>query len=611
MPLNINDVASVVGRSGRAGAMGADGVFEGLIHGQPGGSGSNGGSASIARSTQSFFGDAGQDIVTFSFTVEGGVGGGGGFGGTGARGVTNSFTQTGPTFFNSFTNYGPNGDGGAGGRGGVGGLGNILFESLQFDLASQPGGADQINFFAQATGGSGGSAGSGGRGFSGGGAGLNTNQYGTPGNFFTETLETTGHIGGISGRSGEVRGALVGRVNFEDVTILADQLFMRIEASARGGRGGNGALELAHGSGVTAPDAWDGRDGTAGALGHARVNDLTVTATGQLDLSILLDADGGTGGSGGFGGNAAPGYTGSSIRTYPLGVIGPSTGSGTSNTIYAEAGNGGNGGAGGTALAVMANARITGSANADFVTIDLRATGGNGGVAGQGGTGAADSIVVQGNPGEYLHSYVVRGTPDGDDGVSGAAGASLVRLLDSRIELGDGPDQLNLRFAADGAGARSTIVARNHFDGGLGRDTITVGDLFTDGQPSVFFNVRDGRVFFDGGPLNTHSGFEVFWGGSGDDRFLDGVGSQVYRGRGGDNRYEFFARQDGADRIEDFSGDDVIVLRGFGPSLNDFADVLAASTQQRTGVLIQTSPTSSIFLSGVLLVDLQATDFLF
>jgi hypothetical protein len=358
-------------------------------------------------------------------------------------------------------------------------------------------------------------------------------------------------------------------------------------------------------------DAWHGRNGAEGALGHVRMNDLTVTATGQLDLSILLDATGGQGGSGGAGGNAAFGLTGSSIRTYPLGIFGPSFGSGSNNTIYAEAGHGGDGGKGGTALAIMSNAQITGSANADSVTIDLRATGGLGGTAGQGGTGAADSLVVRGNPGEFLESFVVDGTPDGTDGQTGASGDSLVRLLDSRIELGDSADVLNLRFSADGGGLRSVVVTRNHFDGGAGTDTIAVGDFFTDGQPSVLFNLRAGRVAFDGVGTNTITGFENFLGGGGDDRFLDGVGNQVYRGRGGDNRYDFFAGQDGHDRIEDFSGDDVIALRGFGAALNSFGDVLAVAVQQRTGVMIETSATSSIFLSRVQLWNLQATDFLF
>lgn len=613
MPLSINDVDAVFGRTGTIGSPGAAGVPEAVIDGRDGTSGGNGRSAVISRSTQSFFGDAGQDVVTFSFSVEGGTGGGGGWGGDGARGVTVSVTEFGPTFFFDRTAYGPNGDGGAGGRGGAGGLGSVLFESLQFDLASQPGGNDEISFFGSATGGSAGSAGLGGRGFAGGGYNLITNQYGTPGNFYTETLETTGHIGGISGRSAEVRGGAQGRVIFEDLTLLGDRLFLRIEAAAEGGRGGDGAMERTNGSGVTAVEAWNGRDGAAGALGQARVNDLTVTATGVLDMTLRLDAEGGFGGRGGDGGNAASGFSGSSSRTFPTGLFGgPSTGSGAQNTTYAEAGDGGNGGAGGTALAMVTNARITGSANGDFVTIDLRATGGNGGGAGLGGAGAADSIVVRGTPGEFVETITVRGTPDGNDGRAGTAGASLVRLIDSRIELGDGTDQLNLFFVADGAGSQSTIVARNHFDDGLGNDTIVVGDFFTDGQPSVFFNVRSGRVSFDGVGGNTLSGFETFWGGSGDDRFLDGVGNQVYRGRGGVDRFEFLARQDGADRIEDFfTGEDVIALRGFGAPLNSFADVLAVATQQRTGVLIQTSATSSVFLSGVQLVDLQATDFLF
>lgn len=608
MPLNINDVGAVFGRSGAEGSFGGPGLG---INGEAGGSGGQGRSALLSRSGQSFFGDAGQDVVTYSLTAVGGEGGRGGFGGDGVDSSVAFFSQFGPTFENHFTNYGPAGDGGAAGRGGFGGAGRVIFEALSFDFATVPGGRDQLRFFGAAEGGSGGWAGQAGQGGDAGAAGVIIDQFGMPGKFYTVTAETSSPAGGRSGQPSSAVGGAAGRVMFEDITVLGAQTVLTLDGSAAGGRGGSPATSFPHGRSSSPLDAWHGQTGGVGGQGQAEVRKLGVSATNQLTLVIDLEARGGEGGAGGNGGDATPSFTFSSIETFSTG---PSFGSGSNNTVYGSAGNGGDGGSGGRALASVIEARIQGSAASDTVTIDLHATGGPGGWHGIGGLGAEDSLRIVGTPGQYLESFVVQGTPDGRDGLAGWAGDSIVRLLDSRIELGDGnADLLSLRFVADGAGQGQVAVRRNVFDGGGGTsDTIVVGDPFTESQPSVLFNLRAGWVSFDGGARNTLAGFEILWGGSGDDIFLDGLGNHTYRGRSGADRFDFFARQDGADRIEDFTtGEDVIGLRGFGGPLNSFNDVLAVATQQPTGVLMQTSPTSSVFLVGVQLVDLQATDFLF
>jgi hypothetical protein len=56
---------------------------------------------------------------------------------------------------------------------------------------------------------------------------------------------------------------------------------------------------------------------------------------------------------------------------------------------------------------------------------------------------------------------------------------------------------------------------------------------------------------------------------------------------------------------------DVIRLAGFGPTLDSFADVLAATTATAQGALIQTSATSSVLLVGLTVASLQADDFPF
>jgi hypothetical protein len=476
MPLSINDVDTLFGSTGRSGGFG---TTDAVGHGGAGRTGLPGGPAILSRRSQSFLGDAGQDIVTYSFTSEGGTGGAGGGGSDadGANSVSYS-SQFGPNYEDHFTNHAPGRSGGNPGRGGMGGTGVVLFDALQFDLASVPGGQDQLSFFAHAHGGGTASPGLPGRGTTGGSNSIITTQFGTAGQLYTRTDQTTGGPGGLSGQPTIASAGPVGRVAFDDLTVLGGDLVLRLQASAEGGMGGYAGFARPHASGATAAHAWNGATGGTAGLGHARIADLTVSATDQLDLSLRLAAQGGQGGSGGNGGDAASGFVGNSFRSYPLGYGGPSSGSATNTTSYAEAGQGGNGGTGGRAIASVTNAQITGSANADIVTIDLNATGGFGGSPGLGGTGAADSLRVLNPAGPFTETYIVRGTPDGSEGRPGRAGDSIVRLLDSRIELGDSTDRLNLHFTADGLGRREIVVARNHFDGGAGTDTIAVGTPF-------------------------------------------------------------------------------------------------------------------------------------
>ncbi|WP_458098401.1 Ig-like domain-containing protein [Roseomonas sp. WA12] len=86
-------------------------------------------------------------------------------------------------------------------------------------------------------------------------------------------------------------------------------------------------------------------------------------------------------------------------------------------------------------------------------------------------------------------------------------------------------------------------------------------------------------------------------GGSGADTITGGAGDQALRGNGGADRFEFSPGH-GRDVVADFdpSDGDVLVLVGFGPSLDSASDVLAAARQAGPDVLLLTGPDSSITL---------------
>lgn len=604
MPLNIIDQQTLFGTPGRRGINGDSAPPE-PQHGEGGSNGRPGQAAEISRTGLTLLGDAGDDLLQITLAAEGGFGGGGGSGGWGSFATNTVRDESGPTWSSTFNAYGGNGNGGNGGRGAGGSAGDAILSQLVFDLLGVRGGSDVVALTLQGVGGAGGSGGQGGFGRPSSGVGTSVDQIGVPGNYYTFYSETTAAPGGLSGLSGDGGRGARGLVAFDDVTVSGETLSLSLRGLAAGGDGAAGGSSFSHAAGGTVADGRSGGDGAAAGAAQARVANLIVTATGGLDLDVTIAAAGGWGGPGGWGSDPVAREISNTILT---------NGNGSSYLThdYARAGNGGDGGAGGAAVAAFTGAAITGSAQADWVRIDLRATGGEGGTGGRGGRGVDDSIVVTGDPGLVLYTTTVNGTPAGSDGTAGLAGASTVRLTDNVIALGDGDDLLDLLLLADGSGARTITVARNLLDGGQGIDTLSIGNFFSEGQPDVTFNVFAGtfRVGAAGG--NAMAGFEEFVGGRGDDHFIDGAGNQGYRGSFGADRFEFVRGRDGNDTVWDFDRfEDTIVLRGFGAPLNDFADVLAAATQTQAGVRIQTSPTSSVLLAGVQRAELEANDFLF
>ncbi len=607
MPLAINDTETLFGTQGRRGTDGDDAFIAGAGNGVGGTNGRSGAAAVIERGATTLIGDAGDDSVVMTLTAQGGSGGGGGRGGVGLHATSSASSQFGATFQNSFLNYGGNSDGGAGGRGGGAGIGSVVVGALVLDLLATPGGNDLVVIDARATGGAGGMGGLGGAGGWGGvGSVSEFRQYGVPGNYYTITYEVSSARGGEAGNAGTSVASGRSLVAFDQMTISGETLTLRLDGTALGSGGVGGQSPLNHASGGAVANALHGADGAAGGAAVARMTELQVTATGALDLDIALASFGGFGGNGGVGASAVGAGFSTTITANDIGTV-------NTTTVYSLAGNGGDGGMGGAAATSLILATILGSTLADQVRIDLRAQGGEGGTGGFGGAGAASSVVVTGTPGELLTTTAVQGTPDGSRGGSGAGGAGQVRMIGNTIALGESDDSLDIMLAITGSGPATFNVRRNVLDGGAGTDTLTFGDWFTEGQPDLLIDVAVGTWRVNGLVAgNTVSGFERFTGGAGNDRFIDATGDQTYSGRSGEDRYEFFATRPGNDTVLLFdNAQDLIVLSGYGPTMDEFAEVLAAATQVAGGVRIQTSAASSLLLTGIRIADLQADDFLF
>ncbi len=595
MTLSIFTNQRVDGLAGVGGTGGSGGTTA-LPNGQAGSNGTSGQSRTLNFQNQTFIGDPGGDTVN---VARHSVGGGGGDGGTGGLGAAASATTTyssGPGFSRTDLDFGPAGDGGSGGLGGAAGRAITTFANLVFDMAGGAASQNAVTLNATAWGGKGGSSGFAGSGGASSGTGISTTTLGTPP--FSSIFDRQGTPGGIGpdGANGSAGG--FARVTHSNLTVTGENVLVTLYGTALAGAGGTGGTGGRSGNGSTPLPTGNGGDGGNGGAASTTVSGLSVTVTGGLTLNVILDAGGGAGGNAGGGALPASGYVFSETLT-------DTARSSLYTTTFGAAGAGGDGGRGGAATASMTGTTITGSAAVDNVTITLKATGGLGGIGRDGATGVASSSTILGTA-----TTTTVGTPDGVDGLNGAAGKSTVTFTNNIINLGDGNDKLTLGFVANGPGAKSVLVHDNTLNGGLGQDTLTLGTQ-TQGEAAAVVNVGLGTLQIGKSGSSSMTGFEVFRGGAGNDRFIDGAGNHTYSGGFGADRFEFAFGLAGADRIESFVTEDVIRLTGFGGGLDSFADVLVATTDTAAGALIQTSATSSILLAGVTEASLQANDFLF
>ncbi|MCX8135278.1 MAG: hypothetical protein N3D18_15110 [Roseococcus sp.] len=290
----------------------------------------------------------------------------------------------------------------------------------------------------------------------------------------------------------------------------------------------------------------------------------------------------------GLGGQGGAANAGSLLLTNAPG--GPSS---ASTVDHADSAPGGAGGAGGNAAALLQDNRIATGAGNDSLTVLLRAVAGAGGEGGRGGAGIADQTYLLGSD-----ARVILGAAAGPDGARGADGTAVIRFENNSFHLGEGNDTLALTVQA--VGSETRIVFRgNTLDGGDGFDTLDLGGFGSQafGWGAVV-DVARGRLSLGGGsPQNSLAGFERFHGSMGDDRFLDGAGAHFYAGGAGQDRF-VFTRNHGHDVIEDLEAGDVIEFSRFGARLDSFEDVLARSTDDRNGLVVDTGFGGTLTLLG-------------
>ncbi|MEH3099100.1 cadherin domain-containing protein [Sphingomonas adhaesiva] len=166
--------------------------------------------------------------------------------------------------------------------------------------------------------------------------------------------------------------------------------------------------------------------------------------------------------------------------------------------------------------------------------------------------------------------------------------------------------------ADDGAAATSSVTGRAY----LSADNSHIAFMSTarnlvPGDANAVMDVFV-RSLPTGATVTGTDGADILVGTKLSDTLTGGAGADVLRGGAGADRFVFEIGH-GVDRIEDFgtATADVVVLKGFGPALDSFAEVMAAATQVGADTVIATGAGSSITLLGVARADLKADDFYF
>jgi Ca2+-binding RTX toxin-like protein len=340
------------------------------------------------------------------------------------------------------------------------------------------------------------------------------------------------------------------------------------------------------------------------------------------------------------------------------------TGFGANDRLFGNGGNDTfNAGAGNDVLSGdTGNDLLNGMDGDDIVS------GGTGNDTATGGNGADTIFGDQGNDsitGNDGADMLIGGA--GNDRIEGNGDNDRMWGSDGADRLfgGNGNDMIsagsNAGFSVDGVwgeGGNDTLLGNEDTDllnGGAGNDVLDGGTgqdkLFGgEGNDLLFGGEGFDRLFGgegndrlsggDGGDgLFGQAGNDTLWGGTGDDRFFAGTGNDVLDGGtgrdtlSGDDGRDTLYGGTGNDQLEGGTDADVFVFSdGHGDDvvadfdsdeleeeldlaqitgINDFDDVLAASGQVGSGVLIRTGTDSSIFLENVNRSDLTEDDFAF
>ena len=245
---------------------------------------------------------------------------------------------------------------------------------------------------------------------------------------------------------------------------------------------------------------------------------------------------------------------------------------------------------------------------------------------------------------------------NGDDYIEGGDGADLVSGIagddflyggneDDNLIGGAGNDDLHGEAGNDelsGNGGDDTIDGglgddrafaggdNDSVKGGAGLDTLfgNEGDDTIEGEGDrdrLFGN--DGNDLLDGGGDNDRldgqvgndsllggEGNDYILGSGGDDTIFGGEGDDTLFG-GSDDDLFVFSGVTGTDVISDFTAgagsEDVIELSGYGSSLDEFSEVLAAASDDGTNTTIDLGGGNVIILENVVVADLHEDDFTF
>lgn len=594
--VRFSSVRSLASADAADGAPGSDASAAGQsgVAGLPGGSAAGRG---FSLADRSWSGTVAEDSVTISRTALGGDGGDGGHGGDGRNNGAVLSSISGP--LGLIVTYGPAGSGADGRAGGDGGAASAVLQRLHFLLRGAPAaiGGDSIALEVAAVGGDGGR---------GGAPGIGGNSQETLVQVILTGLVNTfiGGAGGSIGDAGAGGDGAAAVAALRDIWIDGDA-FVTLGATATGGRGGAGGSAdsgATWGIGGTPGSGGNGGAGGDGGRAVAALADVSLAAAAPTTLIVSLVAQGGDGGAGGDATRRVA--EGRETVARPDLV--------TIELTRGPAVAGGAGGEGGDAIARLTGSDIRLGDGADLVSLFLQAAGGAGGAGSAGSepefAWRGQVQVWNGKDGYVTQETSATATPAGADGAAGAHGASIVRIADNDIALGGGDDRLLLTVGTGRPGGQERIVIRdNSFDGGLGTDLFGFW-----GDVGLVLNVARGWFAAGSGQRNALSGFERFeMAGGMDDTITDGAGDQTYDGGGGADRFVFAGRH-GRDVVTaDFADGAVIVLRGFGPGLDSFAEVLARSAPIAGGTRIVTDGASSIDLPGLSRTALTADMFEF
>jgi len=378
--------------------------------------------------------------------------------------------------------------------------------------------------------------------------------------------------------------------------------------------GGIGADILNGGAGDDTINGDAGGDTLFGSVGNDVVN-------GGDGFDLIFGGDGNdqVNGDGGndnvFGGNGDDVVSGGAGRDNVYGDAGDDTlfggldndaiTAGTGNDILnGDAGNDAisgqdgddilNGGTGDDALAGgLGNDVINGGDGADSIS------GGDGADVITGGTGsdgvfglAGNDTINGGDDQDFLYGN------SGDDTLSGDGGNDSLfgGFGNDALFGGDGADTL---AGEDGIDVITGGAGNDSISGGLGDDTIN-GDA---GRDSIF--AGDGADTINGG-----ADVDFIFGGAGNDTINGDLGNDQLRGEAGSDVFVFQA-SNGNDIVHDFvQGEDTLSIQ-VGSAYDSFAEIMAATTQSGSNVLINLTGGNFITIVSLDKDSLTAADFSF